>query len=400
MPLAHSPRMHTPERATLSVSCSVPVRYPVVFSRDLFAVTNPVLADALRESPDPLPHRCLVFVDSGLATAAPATVGAITDYFAARPQELLVPAPPQVLPGGEAAKQSFDVVQSVIRLARQHHLSRHAVIVAVGGGAFLDAVGFAAALVHRGVRLVRVPTTVLGQCDSGVGVKNGLNLGDVKNFLGVFAAPAAVLNDAGVLATLADRDWIAGSAEAFKVAIIKDAAFLAWLSVHAAGIPARDPAVMEELVYRCARLHVEHISGAGDPFEAGTARPLDFGHWAAHKLESLSWFELRHGEAVAIGMAIDLLYAAGKGLLPEAEARRVIAAMQRAGLPVAHRCLSMRGPDGRLFVLQGLEEFREHLGGTLHITLPAPLGAKVEVQTMDTDLLTACVGHLLALAPV
>lgn len=386
--------MPTSRREPISCTCSVPIHYRVLFTADVFAPGNPVLSEVLGESPDPLPHAVLLFVDSGLAAAQPELAARIEAYGASHQATFRFAAPPQVLPGGEAGKQSFDITQTVIRLARQHHLSRQGYIVAVGGGAFLDAVGFAAAMVHRGVRLVRIPTTVLAQCDSGVGVKNGLNLGDTKNFLGSFAPPAAVINDERFLLTLSDRDWMAGAAEAFKVAIVRDLPFLQWLLAHAAQIPARNREVMEELVYRCARLHVEHIATAGDPFEAGSARPLDFGHWAAHKLESLSWYELRHGEAVAIGMSLDLLYAAGLGLITDAAALEVLAALRLAGLPVWHTTLDARGPDGYPFVLQGLAEFQEHLGGRLHITLPAPLGAKVEVETMDLELLKRCLARL------
>jgi len=205
-----------------------------------------------------------------------------------------------------------------------------------------------------------------------------------------------VLNDFDFLDTLADRDWRAGIAEAFKVAAIRDAAFLDWLVTAAPTLRNRDAAAMETLIRRCAALHLAQIAGAGDPFESGLARPLDFGHWAAHKLESLSGQQLNHGEAVAIGMALDLLYAAATGLIPKADAERVIGALGAAGLPAWHEAAGRRDAAGRPQLFDGIGEFREHLGGRLHITLPAPLGRGVEIHAMDEAVLEHCLDRLAA----
>lgn len=382
----------------LEVSAAAPFRYRVHFGRRLLDPRSPLLAAALTASPEPPPHGCLAFLDAGLVAARPELPAGVESYFSAHADEVRLLLPPLALAGGEPAKNSFDIPRQVIRLARRERLSRHGHILAIGGGAFLDAVGFAAALIHRGVRLVRMPSTVLAQNDAGVGVKNGLNLDGLKNFLGTFAPPAAVLNDFDLLSTLADRDWRAGIAEAFKVAAIRDAAFLDWLIAAAPALRARDEAAMETLVRRCAALHLDQISGAGDPFESGSARPLDFGHWAAHKLESLSGHELNHGEAVAIGMALDLLYAAASGHLGAAEAGRVIRGLRAAGLPVWHAAAALPAPDGRPLLLQGIEEFREHLGGRLHVTLPSPLGRGCEVHDLDEAILRRCLTRLAAMA--
>ena len=382
----------------LEVAADAPFRYGVHFGRGLLDPGSPVLAAALAASPEPPPHGCLAFLDAGLVAARPELPGCVTAYFSARAGRLCLLQPPQVLAGGEKAKNSFAVPRQVIRLARRERLSRHAHILAIGGGAFLDAVGFAAALIHRGVRLVRMPSTVLAQNDAGVGVKNGLNLGGLKNFLGTFAPPAAVLNDLDLLSTLADRDWRAGIAEAFKVAAIRDAAFLDWLLAAGPALRARDAAAMEKLVRRCAALHLNQIIGAGDPFESGSARPLDFGHWAAHKLESLSGHELNHGEAVAIGMALDLLYAVATGHLGAVDAGRVITGLRAAGLPVWHAAAAWPAPDGRPLLFQGIEEFRAHLGGRLNVTLPSPLGQGCEVHDLDEAVLRRCLSRLAAMA--
>ncbi|MFW6133345.1 MAG: 3-dehydroquinate synthase, partial [Planctomycetota bacterium] len=273
-------------------------------------------------------------------------------------------------------------------------LDRQSFVVAVGGGALLDMVGFAASIVHRGLRLVRVPTTTLGQNDAGIGVKNGMDEHGQKNFVGTFAPPFAVVNDATFLTTLRDRDWIGGAAEAFKVAIIKDAAFFDFLCDRAGALRRRDLPAMEALVRRCALLHLEHIRDGGDPFEFGSARPLDFGHWSAHRLETLSRYRMGHGQAVAVGIALDTMYAARKRLLTEAQAERISAALSACGLPVWCDELGARDADGRLEVLAGLEQFREHLGGRLCVTLPDGIGRRIEVHELDADLLAECVDEL------
>ncbi|MCP3861316.1 MAG: 3-dehydroquinate synthase, partial [Phycisphaeraceae bacterium] len=244
------------------------------------------------------------------------------------------------------------------------------------------------------IRQIRVPSTVLSQADSGVGVKNGVNVRGKKNFAGVFAPPAAVICDLALLDTLEDRDWLSGVAEAFKVAIIKDRAFLDRLIADSPAIAARDRDAMARLVHRCAELHLEHIACSGDPFETGSARPLDFGHWSAHRMEALTDYELRHGEAVSIGMALDCEYAAAIGLIDAGEAELVIEALAAVGLPVWHRVLDRMEPSGRRSVLGGLREFREHLGGELCVTLPDGLGHKVEVHEMDEAILETCIDRL------
>jgi 3-dehydroquinate synthase len=259
-------------------------------------------------------------------------------------------------------------------------VDRQSYVVGVGGGAVLDVVGLAAATAHRGVRHVRIPTTVLSQNDSGVGVKNGINAFGKKNFIGVFAPPFAVINDFDLLASLPDRDKRAGYAEAVKVALIRDRDFFESLERDAGALARLEPEAMERLIERCAGLHVEHIAGSGDPFEFGSARPLDFGHWAAHKLEQLSDFRIRHGEAVAIGMALDVIYSRNIGLLDGASVDRILALLRSLGFGLFANELLHLDADQQPVVLKGLEEFREHLGGPLTLTLLKAIGQGVEVH--------------------
>ncbi len=372
----------------------IPFAYDVCFGQQVFAAGNPLLATELaRVFATRLPVPTLVLLDAGLAAARPGLADQITAYAAAHAEVIDLRGKPVLFPGGEAAKDGMDVCLQAVAAMRQAGLCRQSCVLAIGGGAFQDAMGLAAALFHRGVRVVRLPSTVLAQNDSGVGVKNGVNLGGVKNLLGTFAPPALVINDLALLDALADRDWIAGSAEAFKVALIRDADFVRWLVANAGEIPRRNQAVMAELVARCASLHVQHIASAGDPFEYGSARPLDFGHWSAHKLESLTSFALRHGEAVAIGLALDLCYAVRLGFVPEAEATAVIAALHRAGLPVWSEWM-LAEEAGQRVILTGIEEFREHLGGALHVTFPHPIGSKQEVGELHPSGMLAAIADL------
>ena len=368
--------------------------FPVVFTRHLFSPRNPVLRDAIARAPAAAPRRCLVLLDKGVLAALPDLPQQIRTYFAAHTDALHLVRVPLTLPGGETIKQSSRPVRRMIEALQAAAICRHSYCLAIGGGAFLDAAGLAAALFHRGVRLVRIPTTALAQCDSGVGVKNAINFAGAKNLLGTFAPPYAVLNDADFLDSLPLPLLLDGIAEAVKVAAIKDIAFFRSIERAAPKIAARDMPTIRRILQRCALLHLDHIATSGDPYELGTARPLDYGHWSAHKLELLSKHRLSHGHAVAIGIALDALYAACIGLLPEAQSLRLIRTLQTCGLPVtAPECLQ-KNRRGHLVLLDGLEEFRAHLGGELTLTLPAPLGSRAEIHALDETLLADCILEL------
>ncbi|MBT4486204.1 MAG: 3-dehydroquinate synthase [Rhodospirillaceae bacterium] len=361
---------------------AIAVEYPVVFTDNLFDPDNPVLADILaRYEPDKC-HRLFVVLDQGVADAQPDLLRRMESYMAHYPGQLELLAVDTVS-GGEEIKNNPDIVDQLLQRMLALAVDRHSYVVAIGGGAVLDLVGYAAAVCHRGVRLVRVPTTVLAQNDSGVGVKNGANAFGVKNFVGTFAPPFAVLNDATFIDTLERRDKIAGMAEAVKVALIRDGAFFAWMEANAGALARFDGGAMEYMIRRCAELHLQHIASAGDPFEQGSARPLDYGHWSAHKLEGLSHHDLRHGEAVAIGMAMDARYAVLAGMLAETDGERICSLLEQLGFSLWHNSLELKSTDGQIAVLDGLREFQEHLGGELTITLIQSVGRGVEVHSID-----------------
>lgn len=364
----------------------VTYEYPVAFTREIFGPDNPLLAWTLGIREKTKRHRCIVFIDGGVAEACPTLPPAIERYFDAHGKHAALVTRPLLVDGGESIKSGFQHIQPIYHSLQTHNIDRHSYVIAVGGGAMLDTVGFAAATAHRGVRHVRVPTTVLSQNDSGVGVKNGLNLKGVKNYTGSFTPPWAVLNDFDLLATLPRRDRLAGISEAVKVALIRDPAFFLWLEANVDRLARFEPDAEEHMIRRSAELHMHQIAHGGDPFEAGSARPLDFGHWSAHKLESLTSYELHHGEAVAIGIALDTRYSVLAGLLEPGADERVMALLGKLGLRIWHPALARSDSTGRLELLGGLEEFREHLGGELTVTLLGALGTGVEVNEMDAAL--------------
>jgi 3-dehydroquinate synthase len=376
---------------------SVAYDFPVHFTHAVFDPRNDLLAAVLDRRGENRVHRAAVYVDSGVAAACAGIVDSVKEYFHARSSRLELAAPPEVLSGGEAIKNGWQSVRDLLWTFGNLHLDRHSFVIAVGGGSLLDMVGFAASIVHRGLRLVRVPTTTLSQNDAGVGVKNGMDEHGQKNFIGTFAPPWAVINDFDFLPTLPFDQWIGGAAEAFKVAMIEDATFFNYLCDHAAALGNRDEAAMRELVRRCAILHLRHIAGSGDPFEFGSARPLDFGHWSAHKLEVMSNYAIGHGHAVSIGVAIDSYYAMREGLIAPADFERLVGGLCACRLPIYHPLLEWRDPDGTLEIIRGLESFREHLGGTLTITLPKALGQKIEVHQVSPNLIEEAISHLKAI---
>ncbi|MDB9528025.1 3-dehydroquinate synthase [Oscillatoria sp. CS-180] len=364
---------------------TVSFQYTVHFTEALFHSDNALLAETIAADGEAGPKKIMVIVDDGAANHHPHLLSQIEHYGKCYCDALTLTAPPIRVPGGEAAKNDLNLIEQLQRQMDAVGLCRHSYVVGIGGGAVLDMVGYAAATAHRGIRLIRVPTTVLAQNDSGVGVKNSINVYGKKNFLGTFAPPYAVINDAAFLTTLDDRDWRAGMAEALKVALIKDADFFAEIEANAAAIARREMAPMQSSIYRCAQLHMHHIANNGDPFEMGSSRPLDFGHWAAHRLERLTHYHLRHGEAVAIGIVLDSAYSYLAGWLSQAAWQRICNTFRILGFTpyVLELSNHLNYPEHPDSIFRGLAEFREHLGGELTITLLHEIGFGVEVHQVD-----------------
>lgn len=392
----HSPQPASKDNDSIRASFNVDFGFPVCFTSNVFAASNPTLIKLLgTQGRSGSRIKVLFVVDRDVLDANPHIKGAIEDYC--RHHTLNWGGSLFELPGGEAAK-TREHIEALHQHMLEHELDRHSYVIAIGGGAALDAAGYAAATFHRGIRNIRLPTTVLAQNDAGIGVKSGINAYGIKNLIGSFTVPYAVINDSAFLATLPDRVFRSGFAEAVKVSLIRDGEFFGWIEANLIRLNRRDEQAVQYLIRRCAELHLRQICHGGDPFETGNARPLDYGHWSAHKLESLSRHELLHGEAVAIGMALDALYAVEVGLLKRAEADRIISLLQQLGFWLWHPSLMPAKNGGDDALLAGLEEFRQHLGGELCITLLTGIGQAIEVNAVDTAAMLAARNKLYACA--
>ena len=363
-------------------------KHRVIFTREAFAVSNSGLADVLSEGGG---RRVLVFLESTVAGAWKSLPDQIHAYFEKIDFDF---RGVKIFAGGEACKADEDLIHKVWQEIDTSHIDRHSYVLAIGGGAFLDAVGYAVSTAHRGVRLVRFPSTTLSQDDSGVGVKNAINAFSKKNWIGSFSVPFAVINDFKLLETQDPESSVAGLIEAVKVALVKDGEFFKWIEANVTALSQLDREPFEECIKRSALLHARHIALGGDPFETGSSRPLDFGHWAAHKMEALTNYQLSHAEAVSVGLALDTIYSEKIGFLEKAKAERIISVLMNLGLKTYHPSLDWTDAKGNRRVLAGLDEFREHLGGELTVLLLADLGKGVDVHEFDLILLEESIEQL------
>lgn len=368
----------------------IPVTFThrIIFTRDAFSNGNVALAEVLAEGGG---RRALVFLEEAVARAWPDLVDKIQAYFSKLDLGF---RGVKTFEGGENCKTDESLVHMVWKAIDQGHIDRHSYVLAIGGGAFLDAVGFATATAHRGVRLVRFPTTTLSQDDSGVGVKSAVNAYGKKNWVGAFSVPFAVINDFRFLESQDPETSLAGLIEAVKVALVKDRTFFDWIEAHTSALANLEREQVEECVKRSALLHAQHIAMGGDAFETGSSRPLDFGHWAAHKMEALTNYQLSHAEAVAVGLALDTVYSRRKGFLKEEAASRVLAVLTGLGLKTYHPALDWTDSTGARRVLGGLDEFREHLGGELTVLLLEDIGKGIDVHEFDMDFLNDSIEEL------
>ncbi|MEX0741499.1 MAG: 3-dehydroquinate synthase, partial [Phycisphaeraceae bacterium] len=319
----------------VDVEFSVPLTHRLRFTRDVLNDDTDVLLDLLSASAQS-PPRVQFWVDQHVADAQPQIAARLRKLASDHRDRFQMAGNIQFVPGGEAVKNDIHILERILKVFNAADLDRRSYVVVIGGGAVLDDVGFCAAIAHRGIRLVRLPTTTLAQGDSGIGVKNAANLFNKKNWIGAFAVPWGVVNDAALLTTLPDRDFVCGFSESVKVSLLKDAEFFSRICRDAHLVRQRDMQAAQPIIVETARWHLQHITRGGDPFEALEARPLDYGHWSAHKLETMTNFEVSHGEAVAIGVAVDTVYSSMVHGLPTHEADRVLHCLADMGMPLHH----------------------------------------------------------------
>ncbi len=244
------------------------------------------------------------------------------------------------VPAGERSKGVATAAQLFNHLARAR-FDRSSTLIGLGGGVVGDLGGFVAATYMRGIRLIHVPTTLLAMVDSSIGGKTGVNHAGVKNLIGVFYQPAEVLADVRLLATLPERELRSGLAEAIKTAVIGDGQLFEYLETHLEAILHRDPAPLVEVVTRCAAFKARIVET--DERDARERQVLNYGHTLGHAVEAAAGFgRYTHGEAVAIGMALEAVVARRLGVVDAGTVERQNALLVRAGLPTTARRLDRR----------------------------------------------------------
>jgi 3-dehydroquinate synthase len=373
---------------------NIDYEYEVTFTHNIFSEDNSTLKELLGEKES----KAIFFIDAGVDKVFPSLRKDIIRWSEKNPGVLDLRLPVQIIEGGEKIKNNFQVIENICNAMTDASICRHSYCFIIGGGAVLDAVGFAAAIFHRGVNQIRIPTTVLSQDDSGVGVKNAINHNGVKNLFGTFAPPYAVINDSLFLTALSKREILSGVAEAIKVSIIKDQDLFYYIKNNAKAINNCDMMILETIIRKSAKLHMDHICLGGDPFEKGSSRPLDFGHWSAHKLESITNHAVKHGEAVAMGIALDAFAAVKLGLINEETCSDIIVTLQDCGFDLWHPALEERDSKGQLLIIKGLREFQEHLGGELTLAMPTKIGTITDIHEMPEIVVEESLDQLRAVA--
>ena len=378
----------------MDMTFSFPYRHRVWFCENVFQFSPEVLRDCFNSSvdgdTDPSDGvKVQIWIDDAVTKSNETFVESLTQWVKSE-DNLQLTRQPEIITGGETCKNDSSYVQRILAAINDDQLDRRSYIVVVGGGAVLDVVGYAAAVAHRGIRLIRFPSTTLAQADSGVGVKNAINEFGKKNWKGTFAVPWAVVNDYSLLTSLSDSTFASGFAEAVKVALLKSRESFEFLCQNAKAIRARDGKIASQAIRDSAAHHLRHITDGGDPFELMEARPLDFGHWLAHKIEAVSGYTVSHGDAVSIGLSVDVFYSVKKLGLDPATADRVIDCLRRLGLPVWHQILDSHLSE----LLSGLEEFRQHLGGRLTVTMLEDVGRPVNVHEIDNEAMAKAIDRL------
>jgi len=377
---------------------SHPIAYPVVFTENVFDPANRALVDTLDHLKENRVHRAMVFIDSNVADAQPELIQQIILYFDSHSDDIELAEEPRVIPGGEIIKNDMEVVGPMISAMIDAHLCRHSYAIIVGGGAVLDTVGLAAALMRRGIRVVRIPTTFFAQVNAGLGLEVSVNFDGQKNSVGSFAPPFAVLNDWQFFYSLTDLDWLGGVTEAFRLALLFDGEWFDELYSMLNVLPQRRSEDLAYLQSRTAQLYLNALEKEGDPLEAHSGRALDLGHWSAYKLEAISGFEIPHTEALAMGVLIDACYASRQGWLSGPDFERIYTAFAQLGVPLWFPELEEVSADGNLSLFHGIPDFQEHKGGMLSIPFPTGFGSTRMEYLIDLAVMEDVLEQLKCLA--
>lgn len=317
-------------------------------------------------------RRAVVIADA--AVAATHAAAALDSMRAAGIETMAL-----VVPSGEASKSAAQAERLWTECGRLS-VDRGTHVVAVGGGVIGDLAGFVAATFARGLPLWQVPTTLVGQVDSAIGGKTGINLAAGKNLVGAFWQPRGVLADIDTLATLPDREFLSGLAEVVKYGMILDADFFAWLEQHATELRAREPRSVTRAVERSAAIKAGVVE-RDEREHTGLRAALNYGHTFAHALETAAGYgTLLHGEAVAIGMALAARLAATLARIPQDVVIRQDRLIEACGLPTSLRTAGTLDPD---LLLSIMGRDKKTLDGRLRFVLPNKIGCVDIVDHVD-----------------
>jgi 3-dehydroquinate synthase len=288
-----------------------------------------------------------------------------------------------IVPEGEDAK-TWDAAEKLLGGLIGHGLDRRGVVVALGGGSVGDSAGFVASVYMRGVRVVQVPTTLLGQVDSSIGGKTAVNHPSGKNLIGSFHQPSLVACDPTLLATLPPRELRSGLAEVVKYGVISDAILYKGLEIEAEGILSGDTERLRWMVGRCVASKARYVE-ADERDDGGIRAALNYGHTVGHAVETLSDHTIRHGEAVAIGMVAASRVANSLDLLKQTDLTRQISLLQRLGLPV-------EVPYGLVEVIPLMRRDKKAEAGSIRLVLPTGIGSKPIIRGVSEADLRGALG--------
>lgn len=298
------------------------------------------------------------------------------------------------LPAGEATK-SWPHFERTVEWLLAEKVERNDVVIAFGGGVIGDLVGFAAAVMRRGVRFVQIPTSLLAQVDSSVGGKTGINAPQGKNLIGAFHQPSLVLADTEVLGTLTKRDFLAGYGEVVKYGLLGDAAFFDWLEANAEDAAAGDMAKRIYAVKRSVEMKADIV--ARDETEQGDRALLNLGHTFCHALEAATGYSdrLLHGEGVAIGCALAFEVSSRMGLCSQEDPSRVREHLSRMGMKVDLKDIPGDLPSAEALI-DLMSQDKKVQDGKINFIMARGIGQAFVTADVDRDVVKAVLSEALA----
>jgi 2-epi-5-epi-valiolone synthase len=366
--------------ATYEMTCKKSHRYHVTMVERLLSPDNEALAQKLGG------RRALFVTTPSVERLYGQHLQALIDRHRLRAEIVVLSCSEQ--------HKTLRQVEWLCEEARQRGLDRKSVLLGVGGGVCTDIVSVAAAAIRRGVATVRVPTTLIGIIDAGIGLKGAVNFAGKKSFLGCFYPPEAVLIDRAFLRTLPQQLLRVGLSEIIKIALVRDAELFELVVAHGAELLASAFTTPGAPAARVLWLSIQRMLEEleQNPYEDRTyQRLVDFGHTFSPLLEAESGFTLHHGEAVAIDMALCATLAEERGLLSARDRARIIEALRAAGLPIYVSRLDVA------LASEALREAMRHRGGAVNLVVPVAIGRATFIERLDevpSSALEAAIGRL------